>query len=133
MSQLLPASNDLSSFAQQFKIEVKVKAVLIIFLMVGLVGCKSGNELGVQLMSGDGQNLGKFTKGEEIVIPGSITGASDSTRLLFAINLSPLAILVTPETEGSETRKDFSIKIPAENPFLFDGDNELVIMRLDGK
>ncbi|GEM_PF-4623579 len=110
-----------------------MKALLVLFLAVGLVGCQSGNELGVQLMSGDGQSLGSFTKGEEIVIPGSVTGATDSTRLLFAINLSPLRMLVTPDTEGSETRKDFSIKIQGADPFLFDGDNELVIMRLDGK
>ncbi|MEM8894168.1 MAG: hypothetical protein AAGC88_06300 [Bacteroidota bacterium] len=108
---------------------------LLLTLVVSAVlfGCGSGNELGVQLMSGDGQDLGRFTKGEEIVISGSIARATDSTRLLFAINLSPLRLIVTPETEGSETRKDFTIEIPGEDPFLFEGGNELVIMRLDGK
>lgn len=107
--------------------------VFVVLFGFGMVACQSGNDLGVQLMSGDGQNLGTFTKGEKIVIPGVLENTTDSTRLLFAINLSPLRLLVSPNGEETKVNQDFTIEIPEKDVFLRDGNNELVIMRLDGK
>ena len=112
-----------------------VRRVLVFVFLVGcgMVACQSGNKLGVQLMSGDGQDLGQFTPGEKIVIPGILENATDSTRLLFAINLSPLRLLISPDGSETNDTKEFTIEIKEKDVFLQDGANELIIMRLDGR
>lgn len=106
---------------------------LVLFVGCGMMACQSGNDLGVQLMSGDGQDLGEFTTGEEIIIPGILENATDSTRLLFAINLSPLRLLISPDGTETSGTKEFTIEIKEKDVFLQDGENDLFIMRLDGK
>lgn len=112
---------------------VRVVLAFVVLFAFGMVGCQSGNDLGVQLMSGDGQDLGMFSKGEKIVIPGVLSNATDSTRLLYAINMSPLRMVVSPETDGTKNSTDFTIEIEDKDVFLRDGINELILMRLDGK
>ncbi len=112
---------------------VRVILTFVVLLVFGMVGCQSGNDLGVQLMSGDGQDLGRFNKGEKIVIPGVISNATDSTRLLYGINMSPLRMVVNPDGKGNKTMSDFTIEIEDKDVFLKDGTNQLVLMRLDGK